>query len=93
MLGQLDKSIGEKNQSKNMQNYQEVTFTLGPTMGGPEIVKMKFSKYCQYIHHLKAYWFLKKGRKVKIVSRAAFGQKSALSDRSDSQKNLMKFGS
>ena len=71
----------------------KVTFTLGPTMGGPEIVKMKFSKYCQYIHHLKAYWFLKKGRKVKIVSRAAFGQKSALSDRSDSQKNLMKFGS
>ena len=68
-----------------------VTFTLRPTVGGPKDVKIKLFKYRQYLHYLKAYWFLKKPRKVKIVSGAAFGQKLALSD-SDSEQNLMKSG-
>ena len=46
---------------------------------------MKLFKYHQYLHHLKADWFLEKPRKVKIVSGAAIGQKLALSDRSDSK--------
>ena len=69
-----------------------VTFTLRPTVGGPKDVKMKLIKYRQYLHHLKANWFLEKPRKVKIVSGAAFGQELALSD-SVSEQNLIKLGS